>query len=175
MDKHLDLDLEKIYKYGETREDENIEFRIFLKGQDSKEIDRIVHKLNAQISSQIDCNACGNCCKKFGPAVTDDEIAILAEKRQMTLEQFEKDHIEMEDGDKYLIPAPCIFLCGTKCTIYDDRPEVCRSYPHLYKEDFTSRLWGVIENYSICPIVYNVFEALKKELNFKYHVKKRYW
>lgn len=175
MGKKLELDLDKIFEYGEIREEENLEFRIFLKGKNSKEIDRIVHRLNDEISSQIDCNSCGNCCKKFGPAVTDDEIVKLSEKRQISVEQFEKDHIEIEDGDKYLIPVPCMFLNGTACSIYDERPAECKSFPYLHREGFTSRSLGVIMNYSICPIVYNVFEALKKELNFKYHVKNHYW
>lgn len=42
--------------------------------------------------------------------------------------------------------------------------ENCISYPHLHKKDFTSRLIGVIENCSVCPIVFNVYERLKERI-----------
>jgi hypothetical protein len=40
----------------------------------------------------------------------------------------------------------------------------CRSYPHLHKKDFAHRVIKVIDNCSICPIAFNVFERLKAEL-----------
>ena len=39
-----------------------------------------------------------------------------------------------------------------------------RPFPHLHKEEFIFRLWGVVENCPICPIVFNVYEQLKDEL-----------
>jgi len=44
------------------------------------------------------------------------------------------------------------------------RPRACRSYPHLHKDHFRSRLIGVSGNYSIRPIVFNVYERLKADL-----------
>jgi len=46
--------------------------------------------------------------------------------------------------------------------VYPDRPNDCRSYPHLHKNDFVLRLWGVDDDSSVCPIVYNVYEKLKE-------------
>ena len=34
----------------------------------------------------------------------------------------------------------------------------------FHKKEFTSRLISVIENSSLCPIVYNVYEFAKREL-----------
>ena len=59
---------------------------------------------------------------------------------------------------------PCPFLRNNKCSNYGYRPKDCKSYPHLHKKDFIFRLWGVVENYEICPIVFNVYEQLKIEL-----------
>ncbi|MBW1737720.1 MAG: hypothetical protein JRJ69_09220 [Deltaproteobacteria bacterium] len=50
------------------------------------------------------------------------------------------------------------------CSHYELRPEACRSFPHLHKEEFVSRLMGVIQNYAVCPIIFNVYERLKNEL-----------
>jgi Fe-S-cluster containining protein len=65
----------------------------------------------------------------------------------------------------YLNSKPCQFLKDKKCSIYKLRPEECNSYPYLHKDNFISRLLGVIENYEICPIVYNVYELLEVPLN----------
>ena len=59
----LETDLEKIELLGHERAEENFRFRKFLKGQNARKIDLVVHKLNEEISIKIDCTACGNCCK----------------------------------------------------------------------------------------------------------------
>ncbi|KPA10890.1 Fe-S-cluster oxidoreductase, partial [Candidatus Magnetomorum sp. HK-1] len=60
--------------------------------------------------------------------------------------------------------TPCPFLKNNNCSIYGYQPDSCRYYPHLHKDEFAARTIGVIENYEVCPIVFNVFERLKKEL-----------
>ncbi|MCK9399351.1 MAG: YkgJ family cysteine cluster protein [Bacteroidales bacterium] len=62
---------------------------------------------------------------------------------------------------------PCIFLNGNKCEIYKSRPNDCKSFPHLQKRGFTTRLIGIIEYSMICPIVFNVFEELKIAMKFR--------
>jgi Fe-S-cluster containining protein len=52
-------------------------------------------------------------------------------------------------------------LNGNLCSIYDNRPDTCRTFPHLEKPGFVSRLIGVIGSLSVCPIAFNVFEELK--------------
>jgi Fe-S-cluster containining protein len=63
---------------------------------------------------------------------------------------------------------PCKFLRNKKCTIYSSRPFDCRSYPHLHKKDFTFRLFAVLNNYSVCPIVFNVYEELKVRMGINH-------
>ncbi len=162
----LELDLEKIEELVKLREDKNIEFRAFLKGQDPDKIDETVQRINIEISSQIDCTTCGNCCMKLKPFITEQDIKILSQRLNLSQQQVMDDYIEIDEGNQYFKNLPCSFLKEKKCTVYNGRPEDCRSFPHLHKEMFISRLWGVIENYSICPIVFNVFERLKTELNY---------
>jgi hypothetical protein len=70
-----------------------------------------------------------------------------------------------EDKDAYCFrQKPCPFLRNNCCTVYDARPDDCRSFPHLHKDEFVFRLIQVVNNCSVCPIVYNVFERLKEEL-----------
>lgn len=163
--KHIDL--EKIEELAKHREDKNIEFRAFLKGQDPDKIDETVQRLNFEISSQIDCTTCGNCCMKLKPFISEQDIKILSQRLNFSPQQVMDEYLEIDEGDQYFKNLPCSFLKDKKCTVYNSRPKACKSFPHLHKPMFISRLWGVIGNYSICPIVFNVFERLKTELNYK--------
>jgi Fe-S-cluster containining protein len=55
-------------------------------------------------------------------------------------------------------------LLENRCTVYEFRPEDCRSFPHLHKDEFVFRLIQAVQNCSICPIVFHVFERLKNDL-----------
>jgi hypothetical protein len=43
----------------------------------------------------------------------------------------------------------------------------------LEEDQFITKTYGALRNYEICPIVFNVFEALKVELDWDYQVKMR--
>jgi Fe-S-cluster containining protein len=100
-----------------------------------------------------------------------DEIDRLTQALNIDKEEFISNSTKPDPyGDpniRFLNSTPCQFLKDKKCTIYDLRPEECNSYPYLHKTNIVSRLFGIIENYEICPIVYNVFEQLKIELKYK--------
>jgi len=163
----LETNLAKIAVLAEEREDENYDFRAFLKGKSNREVDIIVHRLNEEVSAAIDCTSCGNCCKSL-------MVSILPEERHFFGDHFTIDQTAAEekylaagtDGDTIMSNMPCVFLSENKCTVYENRFSDCREFPHLHKADFTSRLFSVIGNYGMCPIVFNVFEALKKEMDF---------
>lgn len=165
----LEMNIEKIERINKQKENENYRFRSFLKGQDSEKVDRIVSRLHKEISGQIDCTKCGNCCMKLKPGVSDFEIKSLSVVDNISPEDFIASFTGQDafDGTKYLKDAPCKYLSKKKCVIYSDRPAVCKSYPHTHKPDFNSRTLGVIENAEICPIVFNLFERLKMEFKFR--------
>lgn len=165
----VEMDLSKIEKLSIQKENENFKFRAFLRSLDSLEVDRVVHRLNRKVSQAIDCTECGNCCHSLVPGVTEEEITRLAALDNITPEEFDKKHLEDDKfaGTKFLKAIPCRYLEGKICSVYDLRPHECRSYPHLHKKGFVYRTLSVISNYGICPIVFNVMENLKIELNFK--------
>jgi len=167
--KNLELDLEKIHLISQQKEQENFRFRSFLKGQDSKRIDSIVHRLNKEIGDQIDCTTCGNCCSILTTNVTKKEIDVLAEYENISPQDFEANFLKKVQYEPTLClkDMPCRYLKDKKCTIYSFRPDDCRSYPNLHKKDFNSRTLFVLEQYGICPIVFNVFERLKLEFRFR--------
>ncbi|MBN2174980.1 MAG: YkgJ family cysteine cluster protein [Bacteroidales bacterium] len=167
--KQPEIDIEKIALLGEQKEKENFDFRTFLKGHDFKRIDKIVHRLDKEIRSQINCKDCGNCCKSLRPCVTNLEIDTLSKIDNLTQHDFVSGFVEIDNFEqiKYLKDTPCKYLNDKLCSIYTNRPEDCKSYPHTQKTEFITRTLGMIDNYGICPIVFNLFEQLKEELNFK--------
>lgn len=163
------IDLERIKEMAKEREEENWEFRVLLKQLDMapKEIDAIVHGIADEVTSQIDCTKCANCCKQIWPVLDKDDISKFALGLKTDASEFQEQYLsrDEENSSKYRFnEIPCPFLKNNQCSNYSCRPEDCRSFPHLHKKDFVSRLWGVVENYAICPIVFNVYERLKSEL-----------
>ena len=151
-----------------NRLEENDAFRVFLKNRDSDFIDKIVFGLNAKVEKEIDCTECGACCKSLMINVTAEEADQTAGKMNLSLSAFKEKYIEESIGGKFIINTiPCHFLKDKKCTIYEDRFNECREFPHLHKPNFSDRLFGTLIHYSICPIIFNVVEQLKIEMNFK--------
>lgn len=166
----METNLKKISKISKLKEQENWDHRAFLKGYDisSEELDSIVQELFATVSAEVDCTACGNCCKKVSPVLSENDIHRLSVNLGIPIEQFQNQYLKKDKDEKYVFnKLPCPFLEKNICTQYEYRPTDCRSYPHLHKEDFVFRLFGVIENYSICPIVFNVYELLKEEIRYE--------
>ena len=160
-------DLKKIKQSGILKDDENFQFRSFLKMQDSDKVDRIVYKLNDYYSKKIDCKKCANCCIELHTLINKRDIKRLTSGLSISEDTFINDYTETDDdGDLFFKHKPCKFLKDKKCDIYEYRPEDCMSFPHLHKDSFISRLFGVIDNYSICPKVFNVYEDLKTHFNF---------
>ena len=163
----IEIDLKRIEERGKERAEENWEFRTFLKQleMDTRELDAIVHQITAEVSSQIDCTKCANCCKQITPILDQEDIEKLSGSTGISISQFKKQYlVEDENGEgRRFNTRPCPFLRNNLCTQYDRRPKDCQSFPHLHKPEFVFRLIGVIENSSICPIVFNVYEYLKDE------------
>ena len=164
----METDINKIKKISNQREKDNWEFRSYLKNCDrsDEEIDSIVHKLYRDIVSEINCQMCANCCKEMVPILDDEDIDKFSRGSGIPLPEFKSKYLIKDKGsNNYTFnKIPCPFLKEKSCSCYAYRPKDCVAYPHLHKNDFTSRLINVIGNCSICPIVFNVFEGLKNEI-----------
>lgn len=164
----METDINKIRKLSKEKEDENWEFRSFLKGCDISEekIDLIVHELYKKVSSEIDCRACANCCREVQPVFDQEDIQRFSKCLDISCAQFKDQYlIKDDDPGKFVFnKRPCPFLKDNLCSHYNCRPRDCKSYPHLHKCGFIFRLINVIGNCSICPVVFNVYECLKYEI-----------
>lgn len=149
LEKHIN----KIQDIAVKKRKENKLFRSFLQTQNSNEIDSLVHALSETITSRINCLECGNCCQNIRPVASEEDL---------------KNFVEPEDVEKlkYSMGFTCKNLEGKKCTIYQDRFDECRLFPYLDRDEFVSRIPGVLQNYEICPIVFNVVEQLKVTLGW---------
>ena len=76
----VETDLKVIKVAARKKWDENWEFRSFLKGYDLEveKLDAIVHRLFEKVYREIDCTACGNCCRKISPILQFKDIERLS-------------------------------------------------------------------------------------------------
>lgn len=159
-------DLNSIAVNATNNEAVNFEFKEFLLQQDGDAIDKIVITLNEEITAQIDCTSCGNCCRTLMINVAETDAERLSAHLQQTKEVFYKKYIERSSQGTLAVMncIPCHFLHENKCNVYKARPTECREFPGLHNAGFTKRLFATFMHYSRCLIVYNVVERLKEEL-----------
>ncbi|MBW1737721.1 MAG: YkgJ family cysteine cluster protein [Deltaproteobacteria bacterium] len=95
----IEIDIEKIKETAQKKEDENWEFRTFLKGYDIEveELDSIVHRLFELVSMEIDCTACGNCCREVSPTLGQEDIERLSHSLGASIEQFRQQFLVEND------------------------------------------------------------------------------
>lgn len=164
----FETNLVRIRELAEQKKDENWAFRLHIKDCDieEEEIDAIVHRLDADVSSKIDCRQCANCCREMSATVGHDDVARIAAAEGLTPEQFERKYLDQTDepGRLLIRHKPCPFLEGGLCRHYALRPESCAGFPFLHQPDFTTRSMMALWNLPHCPIVYNVYELLKAEV-----------
>ena len=152
--------LQGIKVLSERSEIENYDFRAWLKNYAPDDIDDVVKALSQKYFALIDCKECANCCRVLELEFTEPELHTIAKSMEQSIDEFKKRFV-VED-----IVKPCPALKGNLCSIYEGRPDVCRSYPHFEKPDFIFRLCGVLDSIAICPIAFNAFEELKAKLKW---------
>jgi Fe-S-cluster containining protein len=174
----FEMDPQKLKRLARRRERDDNRFRMRLKSSNltSVKIDAIVRKSYKRISAQIDCKQCGNCCAAVKPVYLPKDVQRLADHLKITPEEFTSQYLEEdEEGDLCLKEIPCSFLKDKLCSVYESRPEVCRDYPYLDKPDFITRTMGTVENCSVCPIIFLVYEDIKCEIASLDHDDENEW
>jgi len=171
MPEKLIREIPLIQRYSRHNEAEDYSFREFLKVRlnlSNKELDKIAQETTEEVWKQIDCLACGNCCRTLQIVVDDNDIQRLARRLTMTPQQFSRQYVRIApDRTKHFIATPCSFLgADNRCSVYEDRPQACRDFPYLHAADFRSRSLMMIANTSTCPIVFNVWQQLKARFKF---------
>lgn len=160
-------DVNAIAELAKQKEEENEHFLQFIQRQEEKRLDELVHDLNDEVTSAIDCTQCGNCCKTLMINITAKEVDELANFLQQPVQTVKTQYIEESlAGNCIINTIPCSFLNGKMCSIYAGRFTECRDFPHLQKDGFKERLQGTLLHYGSCPIIYNVVEGVKSKTGF---------
>ena len=159
-------DLKFIADASEKNEAANEKLKSMLLRLENTYVDELVFSVNNEISAQIDCTQCGNCCRSLMINVEKEDALRLAAYLDLPTETFTNKYIEKSSEGRLAVmnTIPCSFLHSNKCVVYEARPNECREFPGLHRPNFTGRLFATFMHYGRCPIVYNVIEELKKKL-----------
>jgi Fe-S-cluster containining protein len=89
------------------------------------------------------CNRCMSCCHDSHIALDPYEIARLARNRSVSTTEFIARYLT-EGGIvlRNLEDTACVMLDADGCTVYSDRPQVCRTYPLLRKRALDGEIWS---------------------------------
>ncbi|MDD3912199.1 MAG: YkgJ family cysteine cluster protein [Methanocorpusculum sp.] len=89
------------------------------------------------------CRCCGECCsgKDNEVMVSPDEVDLLCQATGLTRDQITEPYPEwIRDGGAVFTfgrvlrrgeDGNCMFLAENKCTVYEHRPHICRTYPFM--------------------------------------------
>lgn len=128
----------------------------WLRKNKPKDMDRVMAEIYSRTEEEIDCLACGNCCRNVGPLLRDRDIKNLAKLWKMSVSGVKKRWLRVDEEDDYVFRnMPCPFLEeDNRCMIYKDHPGACQDYPHLTTGKLRSWLKATEENTRHCPRVY---------------------
>ena len=135
----------KVKFEAKKKENENIEFRTFLKcNADEKELDEQFKKLHEEL---------------------------FAEYLGITKEELIKSYLMKKESENIYVTNhhPCDFLKKDgNCKLGEYKPENCRKYPYTDQPERLHSLYSVLETVEVCPIAFEIYERLKKEYGFRY-------
>lgn len=105
---------------------------------------------------RFQCTQCGDCCTG-APGfvwVNQEEIDALAARLGKTVDEFEKLYVRKIGVRRSLVEFPngdCVFFDTEKrnCTVYEDRPRQCRTWPWWNSNIRTPEAWE--ETKQACP------------------------
>lgn len=158
------MGLAKFRSDAEAAKKSNEKFIEKLKRTQPKDLDDNMHQLHDEAFEHIDCLDCANCCKTISPLFLQKDIERVAKAVGLSPGKFIEKYLYMdEDGDFVLQVTPCPFLDSENyCTVYNDRPNACRGYPHTNRKRVHQVLDITILNTMVCPAVLEIVNRLKE-------------
>ncbi len=94
--------------------------------------------LDSEILKQFKCSGCGECCRWTGSVLlTDADLPRLATHLGLSEQNFIDKHTQLSPNRRQLAlfnqaDGSCAFLKGDRCSIYEARPEQCRTFPYAW-------------------------------------------
>jgi len=158
------LDLVKHNQKAQALKKENRIFFDKLKRLTYKNLDTYFQEVHEEVFEKTDCLSCANCCKTTSPIFYNRDIERLAKHFKIKPGDFIERYLKIdEDKDYVLRQAPCPFLgADNYCSVYEDRPNACREYPHTDRKRISQLLDLTYKNTFVCPAVLEITEKIKK-------------
>jgi uncharacterized protein len=98
---------------------------------------------------RFSCKGSGKCCVSRGGYgfvyLTLADRRRLAAAHGLTTQAFTRQHCDKTDGYFHLKESgvDCRFLVNKRCTVYEARPDQCRTWP-FWPENMSPRAWTAI-------------------------------
>jgi Fe-S-cluster containining protein len=134
---------------------------------DPAAVDALTQRLHAAVFAEIDCTRCANCCKTAAVSLDDADIDRIATHLGISRDKLIAAYLAAYpvEGRYHMATMPCPFLgSDDRCTIYDVRPEICRSYPNTECDGFATRSYQHASNTLMCPAVYHIVKRMRRKL-----------
>ena len=163
------MEIKTLQKLAKEKQEENKRFFAQLKKKPPKNLDYLTQEIHDEISSEIDCLQCANCCKTTGPLLTNIDIERISKHLRLKPSEFINRYLRIDEDKDYIFQSmPCPFLASDNyCLIYDVRPKACREYPHTDRKKIYQIGNLTIKNTEICPIAFKVVEKMKSSIKLK--------
>ena len=95
--------------------------------------------LNPEVLKQFRCTGCGDCCRWTGAVLlTESDILRLATHLGLSEQEFIELHTRLAPNRIQLAlldqaDGSCAHLDGNRCSVYEARPEQCRTFPYAWR------------------------------------------
>ncbi|KQX96857.1 hypothetical protein ASD28_17350 [Massilia sp. Root133] len=132
----------------------------------------IANRMTEALAPHVACRAgCSSCCH-MNTIIYEHEAIRLAEVsgRKMTRLPFRPSDVVFAEGLKFN-GRPCPFLVENRCSVYEDRPLVCRTH-HSLREDATQCSMEIPTSLQVRPPMYDPdnLELPYRELNVMHNL-----
>lgn len=128
--------------------------------------DAKIHAWHDEVFFRIDCTACGNCCRNYGPRFRETDVKLMCKASGRNPKEFLRDYLEQDpDGVGYVLKAlPCPFQNpDNTCSEYETRTLSCRDFPHTEGRNIQKKLVGLALDSLYCPAAYLICEKIMEE------------
>ena len=112
-------------------------------------------RINIEEGIRFECQGTGKCCQSRGEYgyvyLSPRDQVRLAKHLGLKRAELKKIHCDESEGYVHLKDPDktCNFLDGKRCTIYEGRPDQCRTWP-FWPENLNAKTWNE-EVVPFCP------------------------
>lgn len=165
----MEINLSELPKLAKQKRDESLQFFAQLKKKPPKKIDYMMQEIHDEVSAEVDCLQCANCCKTTGPLLTNIDIDRISKHLRVKPSDFITKYLRVDEDKDYVFQSmPCPFLASDNyCLIYEVRPKACREYPHTDRKKIYQIGNLTVKNTEICPIAFKVVEKMKESIKVR--------